>query len=89
MTANEDSSEASATAVQRKNRARREGQMSIWQIGFVVRSGVSALAVAFLLNYSVQYEWGLSLDTIRSSALGAALIIGMLVAIDHNLKKLK
>jgi hypothetical protein len=60
MTANEDSSEASATAVQRKNRARREGQMSIWQIGFVVRSGVSALAVAFLLNYSAQYEWGLS-----------------------------
>jgi hypothetical protein len=89
MTANEDSSEASATAVQRKDRARREGQMSIWQIGFVVRSGVSALAVAFLLNYSAQYEWGLSLDTIRSSALGAALIIGMLVAIDHNLRKLK
>jgi hypothetical protein len=63
--------------------------MNIWQIGFVIRSGASALAVAFLLNYSAQYEWGLSRDTIRFSALGAALVIAALVAIDHNLSKLK
>ena len=63
--------------------------MNIWTIGLVVRSGVSALVVAFLLAYSAHYEWGLSRDTIRFSALGAALIIGMLVAIDHNLRKSK
>jgi hypothetical protein len=39
--------------------------MNFSQIGFVVRSGVSALVVAFLLNYSAHYEWGLSRQTIR------------------------
>jgi hypothetical protein len=63
--------------------------MNIWQIGFLVRSGVSALVVAFLLAYSAHYEWGLSRGDIRFSALLAALIVGMLVAIDHNLRKLK
>jgi hypothetical protein len=63
--------------------------MSSQQIGFIVGRGVSALVVAFLLAYSAHYDWGLSRDVIRFSALGAALIIGVLVAIDHNLRKLK
>jgi hypothetical protein len=62
--------------------------MNIWQIGFVVRGGVAALVVAFLLNYSAHYELGLSRDVIRFSALGAALIVG-LVAIDYSLRKLE
>jgi hypothetical protein len=33
---------------------------------------------------SAHYEWGLSRDVIRFSALVAALIMGMLVAIDYN-----
>jgi hypothetical protein len=69
--------------------AEGEEEMNIWQIGILVRSGVSALVVAFLLGYSAHHEWGLSRDVIRFSALGAALIIGMLVAIDHNLRKIK
>jgi hypothetical protein len=56
--------------------------MNIWQIGFVVRSGVSALVVAFLLGYSAHYEWGLSRSAIRTDALLAALFIGALVAIE-------
>jgi hypothetical protein len=32
--------------------------MNIWQIGFVVRSGVSAPVVAFLLGYAAHYQWG-------------------------------
>lgn len=63
--------------------------MNSRQIALVFRRGLSAVGVAFLLAYSAHYEWGLSGDVIRFSALGAALIIGMLVAIDHNLKKLK
>ena len=63
--------------------------MNSQQIAFVFRRGVSAVAVAFLLAYSAHYEWGVSRDTIRFSALGAALIIGILVAIDHNLRNLK
>ena len=63
--------------------------MSSQQIGFIVGRGVSALVVAFLLAYSAHYEWGLSQDVIRFSALGAALMIGMLVAIDHSFRKLK
>ena len=63
--------------------------MSSQQLGFIVGRGVSALVVAFLLAYSAHYDWGLSRETIRFSALGAALIIGMLVAIDHNLSKVK
>jgi hypothetical protein len=56
--------------------------MNIWQIGFVVRSGVSALVVAFLLGYSAHYEWGLSRAAIRTDALLAALLIGTLVALE-------
>jgi predicted membrane protein len=66
--------------------------MNIWQIGFIVRSGLSALVVAFLLGYSAHYEWGLSRSTIRTDALLAALLIGTLVAIEFfgsNLRKPK
>jgi hypothetical protein len=63
--------------------------MNIWQIGFVVRRGVSAVGAALLLGYSAHYEWGLSRDTIPFSALLSALIIGLLVVIDNNLRKLK
>jgi predicted membrane protein len=56
--------------------------MNIWQIGFVVRSGVSALVVAFLLGYSAHYEWGLFRAAIRTDALLAALLIGTLVALE-------
>jgi hypothetical protein len=34
--------------------------MNILQIGFVVRSGLSALVIAFLLSYEARHEWGLS-----------------------------
>jgi hypothetical protein len=66
--------------------------MNIWQIGFVVRSGVSALVVAFLLGYVAHHQWGLSRATIRTDALLAALLIGTLVAIEffgRNLPKPK
>jgi hypothetical protein len=63
--------------------------MNIRTIGFVVRSGVSALIVAFLLGYSAHYEWGLSRTVIRRGALVTALIIGALVAIEGNLRKPK
>ena len=56
--------------------------MNIWQIGFVVRAGVSALVVAFLLGYAAHDQWGLSRAAIRTDALLAALLIGTLVAID-------
>ena len=66
--------------------------MDIWQIGFVVRSGVSALVAAFLLGYAAHYEWGLSRVAIRTDALPVATLIGTLVAIDffgRNLRKPK
>jgi hypothetical protein len=31
--------------------------MNILQIGFVVRSGLSALVIAFLLSYEAHHEW--------------------------------
>src|SRR5258708_36886660 len=66
--------------------------MNIWQIGFVVRSGVSALVVAFLLGYAAHYQWGFSRVAIRTDALLPALLIGTLVAIEffgRNLGKPK
>jgi predicted membrane protein len=66
--------------------------MNIWQIGFVVRSGVSALVVAFLLGYAAHHQWGLSPSAIRADALLAALLIGTLLGIDFlgkNLRKPK
>jgi hypothetical protein len=57
--------------------------MNIWQIGFVVRSGVSALVVAFLLGYAAHYQWGLSRVAIRTDALLAALLISALVVIGY------
>jgi hypothetical protein len=56
--------------------------MNIWQIGFVVRSGVSALMIAYLLGYAAHYQWGISRVAIRTDALLAALLICVLVAID-------
>jgi hypothetical protein len=56
--------------------------MNIWQIGFVVRSGFSAVVVAFLIGYAAHYQWGISRVAIRTDALLAALLICVLVAID-------
>jgi hypothetical protein len=56
--------------------------VNIWQVGFVVRSGVSALVVAFLLGYSAHHEWGLSRAEIRNGALVTAALIGALLAIE-------
>lgn len=56
--------------------------MNIWQIGFVVRSGVSALMVAFVLAYSAHHEWGLSRAEIRNGALFMATLVGALLAIE-------
>jgi membrane-bound metal-dependent hydrolase YbcI (DUF457 family) len=56
--------------------------MNIWQIGFVVRAAVSALVVAFLLGYAAHHDLGLSSATIRTDALLAALLLGILLGID-------
>ena len=61
--------------------------MSIWEIGFIVRSGVSALVIAFLLGYAAHYQWGLSRVAIRTDALLAASLIGTLVAIQFFYSK--
>jgi hypothetical protein len=63
--------------------------MSILQIGFVVRSGVSALVIAFLLSYEAQHEWGLSGVAVRAGALLAALLIANLVALELFGKSLR
>jgi membrane-bound metal-dependent hydrolase YbcI (DUF457 family) len=63
--------------------------VNIWQIGFVVRAGVSALVVAFLLRYAAHHGWGLSRVAIRTDALLAALLLATLVAIDMFGKKLR
>ena len=63
--------------------------VNIWHIGFVVRAGVSALVVAFLLGYAAHHDWGLSRAAIRTDALVAALLLGMLVAIDTLGRKLR
>jgi hypothetical protein len=66
--------------------------MNIWQIGFVVRSAVSALVVAFLLGYAAHRDLGFSRVEIRTGALSVAILIGSLIAIEffgRNLKKPK
>ena len=63
--------------------------MSILQIGFVVRSGVSALVIAFLLSYEAQHEWGLSGVAVRTGALLAALPVANLVALELFGKSLR
>jgi hypothetical protein len=63
--------------------------MNILQIGFVVRSGVSALVIAFLLSYEAQHEWGLSVVAVRTGALLAALFIANLVALEFFGKSLR
>jgi hypothetical protein len=61
---------------------RGDGGVNIWQIGFVVRSGVSALAVAFLVGCWAHRDWGLSRAEIRHGALLMAVLIGALLAIE-------
>jgi hypothetical protein len=51
----------SVETIKSYHRIRREQiRIKFRRIGFVVRSGVSALVVAFLLGYAAHYEWGLS-----------------------------
>jgi hypothetical protein len=45
--------------------------------------------VAFLLDYSARYQWGLSQSAIRTDALLAVLLIGTLVAIEFFGKSLR
>jgi hypothetical protein len=63
--------------------------MNILQIGFVVRSGLSALVIAFLLSYEAHHEWGLSAVAVRTGALLAALLIANLVALELFGKSLR
>jgi membrane-bound metal-dependent hydrolase YbcI (DUF457 family) len=63
--------------------------VNIWQIGFVVRAGVSALVVAFLLGYAAHHDLGLSQVAIRTDALVAALLLAVLVVVDILGKKLR
>jgi hypothetical protein len=56
--------------------------MNIWKIGFIVRSGVSALVVAFLLGYATHHDLGFSRIEIRTGALSAAILVGPLIAIE-------
>jgi hypothetical protein len=63
--------------------------MNILQIGFVVRSGLSALVIAFLLSYEARHEWGLSGVAVRTGALLAALFIANLVALEFFGKSLR
>jgi hypothetical protein len=63
--------------------------MNILQIGFVVRSGLSALVIAFLLSYEARHEWGLSAVAVRTGALLAALLIANLVALELLSKSLR
>jgi hypothetical protein len=39
-------------------KAKGNEPMNIWQIGFVVRSGFSALVIAYLLGYAAHYQMG-------------------------------
>jgi hypothetical protein len=63
--------------------------MNILQIGSVVRSGLSALVIAFLLSYEARHEWGLSGVAVRTGALLAALFITNLVALEFFGKSLR
>jgi hypothetical protein len=63
--------------------------MNALRIAFVVRAGVSALVVAFLLAYAAHNDFGISRVDIRDWALLASVLIGSLVAIDFFGKKLK
>jgi hypothetical protein len=63
--------------------------MNIWQVGFVVRSGVSALVIAFLLAHAAHHQWGLSRAGIRHGALFTATLIAALLATEIFGSKLK
>ena len=63
--------------------------MNIWQIGFVVRSGVSALVIAFLLSHAAHHEWGFSDVAVQSGALLAAILIATLLAAEFFGKSFK
>lgn len=56
--------------------------MNIWQIGVFVRSAVSALVVAFLLDYAARHDLGFSRVEIRTGALSAAILLGSLMAVE-------
>jgi hypothetical protein len=53
--------------------------MNIWKIGFIVRLGVSALVVAFLLGYAAHHAWAATQDDepSRSEAIRRLVELGL------------
>jgi hypothetical protein len=54
----------------------------------VVGSGTAAVVAAFMLGYTAHYGLGLSRQEIRTPAVIAAAIIGLLLATEYFGKKL-
>jgi hypothetical protein len=63
--------------------------MNALRIAFVVRAGVAAAVVAFLLAYAAHDDFGISSVDIREWALLASVLIGSLVAIDFLARNLR
>ena len=55
----------------------------------VLLSAATAVTAALTAGYTARYDFGLSPQQIRSQAVMVAIVIGLLLAIDHYGKKLR
>jgi hypothetical protein len=64
-------------------------ETTIGRVLAVLLSVATAVAAALAAGYTARYDLGLAPQQIRTPAVTVAIVIGMLLAIDHFGKKLR
>jgi hypothetical protein len=64
-------------------------ETSVGRVLAVLLSVATAVTAALTADYTARYDFGLSPQQIRSQAVMVAIVIGVLLAIDHYCKKLR
>jgi hypothetical protein len=64
-------------------------ETSVGRVLAILLSVATAVTAALTAGYNARYDFGLSPQQIRSQAVIVAIVIGLLLAIEHYGKKLR
>jgi hypothetical protein len=64
-------------------------ETSVGRVLAILLSAAAAVTAALTADYTARYDFGLSPQQIRSQAVMVAIVIGVLLAVEHYGKKLR
>jgi hypothetical protein len=64
-------------------------ETTVGRVLLVFLSAAAAVTAALTAGYTARYDLGFSPEQIRTEAIAVAILIGLLLAIDHYGKKLR